>query len=203
MSTPRLHKTHPMVLTAAASITLFSLLGSATVTGLIPTVHSEPLASSQKSAEPGTNLDTPRGRARPSGPMVAGNAATGTPANQALPARSNAGKTCNICGTIESISLVQQDGEGSGLGAIAGGVTGGILGNQIGGGHGKTLMTIIGAGGGAYAGHTIEKKMQSTTSYVVRVRMGDGSSRNIALSTLPPYAVGDRVRVVSGRITSA
>ncbi len=41
MQTNNLRKTHPMVLIAAVAITIFSLLGSAVITGLIPTAHSE------------------------------------------------------------------------------------------------------------------------------------------------------------------
>jgi len=34
-------KTHPMVLVAATGLTIFSILGSAAITGLIPTTHYE------------------------------------------------------------------------------------------------------------------------------------------------------------------
>ena len=42
---------------------------------------------------------------------------------------------------------IEQAGEGSGLGAIAGGVAGAVLGHQVGGGTGKDIATIAGAGG--------------------------------------------------------
>jgi len=45
-------------------------------------------------------------------------------------------------------------------GTVIGGVVGGLLGNQVGGGTGKTLATIAGAAGGAYAGNQIQKGMQ-------------------------------------------
>jgi|GEM_PF-6104896 len=37
-------KTHPMVLVAATGLTIFSILGSAAITGLIPHTHSEQAA---------------------------------------------------------------------------------------------------------------------------------------------------------------
>ena len=37
-------------------------------------------------------------------------------------------------------------------GATAGGALGGVIGNQLGGGDGRTAMTVLGAGAGAYTG---------------------------------------------------
>lgn len=45
-------------------------------------------------------------------------------------------------------------------GTVIGGVAGGVLGHQVGGGKGKTLATVAGAAGGAYAGNQIQKNMQ-------------------------------------------
>jgi uncharacterized protein YcfJ len=45
-------------------------------------------------------------------------------------------------------------------GTVLGGVAGGVLGHQIGGGKGKTLATVAGAAGGAYAGNQVQKTMQ-------------------------------------------
>lgn len=45
-------------------------------------------------------------------------------------------------------------------GAVAGGLLGALAGHMIGGGHGRTLATIAGAAGGAFAGHEIQKRHQ-------------------------------------------
>jgi uncharacterized protein YcfJ len=45
-------------------------------------------------------------------------------------------------------------------GSVIGGVVGGVLGHQIGGGTGKTVATVAGAAGGAYAGNKVQKGMQ-------------------------------------------
>jgi outer membrane lipoprotein SlyB len=89
------------------------------------------------------------------------------------------------------------------LGAVAGGVTSGLIGNQIGRGRGNTVMTILGVGGGAYAGHTIERKMKSTTSYVIKLRMQDGSYRTVTKQSKPDYTVGDHVKLLNGNLTAA
>src|SRR5664279_4478170 len=71
-------------------------------------------------------------------------------------------------GVVQSIDLIQQSGAGGnsniGIGTIAGAVVGGILGNQVGGGSGNTAATVLGAAGGAYAGHEIAKNNQNTQS---------------------------------------
>lgn len=50
---------------------------------------------------------------------------------------------------------------GTGIGALVGG----ILGHQVGGGTGKTLATIAGAGAGGYAGNQIQRKVQQNDTY--------------------------------------
>jgi outer membrane lipoprotein SlyB len=61
-------------------------------------------------------------------------------------------------------------------------------------------MTILGAAGGAFAGHTIEKNMKKTTSYRVNVRMDDGTTRSFDAGGANAYAVGERVRVENGAL---
>ena len=112
--------------------------------------------------------------------------------------------SCATCGTVESAVPVERQGKVNGvavgnttigIGTVAGGVLGGVLGNQIGGGNGKTAMTVLGAAGGAYAGNTVEKNMKKVTVYQMRVRMNNGSVRTIEQAS--PVATGSSV-VVQG-----
>jgi outer membrane lipoprotein SlyB len=112
--------------------------------------------------------------------------------------------SCATCGTVESAVAVQRQGKVNGvavgnttigIGTVAGGVLGGVLGNQVGGGNGKTAMTVLGAAGGAYAGNTVEKNMKKVTFYQMRVRMNNGSIRTIEQAS--PVAAGSSV-VVEG-----
>lgn len=125
----------------------------------------------------------------------------------AVVARANG---CADCGTVEAVTAIKRQGQVNGvavgnttigLGTVAGGVIGGLLGNQVGGGNGKTAMTVIGAAGGAYAGNRVEQNMKSVTVYDVRVRMNDGSSRRVEVSS--PVAVGSRVTVEGKNIRLA
>jgi outer membrane lipoprotein SlyB len=98
---------------------------------------------------------------------------------------------CTNCGTVEAVTPVTKQAEGSGVGVIAGGVLGGVVGNQMGKGNGRAATTILGAIGGGWAGNAIEKNMKKTTAYSVRVRMEDGTSRTIEQSSAP--MVGSKV----------
>lgn len=126
--------------------------------------------------------------------------ATATPPKAAVapvPQRAAAApaEVCTTCGTVESVTVVKQKGEGTGVGAVAGGVIGGVVGNQIGGGTGKTLATVVGAVGGGMAGHEIEKQARATSSFQVRVRMDDGTVRTVTQRQQP--TVGARVSVTA------
>jgi outer membrane lipoprotein SlyB len=188
-----------MVLIAAIALTIFSVLGSAAITGLIPNAHSEKTGMEQPSAANGIE---------PSTAASVNEQIRNVHRNNSFKSRveqSASGKaaTCSSCGVIVSISAVEQQGEGSGLGMIAGGIAGGLLGNQVGRGNGNTLMTVLGAGGGAYAGHTFEKKVKTKTVYVIKVHMADGSYRTVTQYTRPGYAIGDHVKVNSSQLISA
>ncbi len=162
-------RTHPVLIVAAIAVLLFSLLGAAAITGILPVATSK---SGVADAQAGKNP--------PAHPRVA----------QAA--------RCPTCGAIESMRQVEVQGETSGLGAAAGGVAGAIVGNQFGRGDGRTLMTIAGAAGGAYTGNTIEKQMKKRTAWRVTVRLDDGTVRTLTQGAQPPFAIGDRVRIVNG-----
>jgi uncharacterized protein YcfJ len=115
-------------------------------------------------------------------------------------ASSNALALCKECGTVTDVKTVKKQGEASGAGAVIGGIAGGVLGHQIGSGRGKDVATVAGAAGGAYAGHEIEKSKKSTTSYVVYVKLEDGSNRTFNYSQPTSYKVGDKVKIVDKKL---
>ncbi len=108
---------------------------------------------------------------------------------------------CLSCGTVESVEPVRLKGEGTGLGAVAGGVLGGVVGHQIGGGSGKTAMTVLGALGGGLAGNEVERRTRGQTLYDVQVRMQDGSYRSIRQGQA--LAAGSSVVVEGGHVRLA
>jgi outer membrane lipoprotein SlyB len=199
-------KTHPVVIGAAVSLIIFSAVGVGVMTGLLPGSHAKNEASTvanpvpapetpaaASSEKPQTVADTAKHPAEKAAPHAARDA------DEAPPAKKEHA-TCANCGVVESVSVVEQKGEGSALGVIAGGVAGALLGNQVGGGNGKTVATIAGAAGGAYAGNQIEKSVKKTTHYKIVVRMEDGSHKTVSKKTDPGLMVGDKVKVVDGAI---
>jgi len=120
------------------------------------------------------------------------------PLDSGQPRTKPAPAVCSQCGVVTSIRVVESEGRATGLGAVAGGVTGALVGNQIGDGHGRTAMTVVGAAGGAYMGNEIEKRTRARTSYVVTLRMDDGTRRTLYLGHMPATAVGERVKIRNG-----
>lgn len=120
-------------------------------------------------------------------------------------AKSGSKIVCADCGTVLSVTAVKRQGQVNGVpvgnttigvGTVAGGVIGGLLGNQVGNGNGKTAATVVGIAGGAYAGNAVEKNMKKVTVYDVRIRMDDGTTRHLDISTSVP--VGSKV-IVEGK----
>ncbi len=107
-------------------------------------------------------------------------------------------------GVVQSIDLVQQQSAGGnsvGLGTIAGVVVGGILGNQVGAGSGNTAATLLGAAGGGYVGHELEKRNQSSqteSAFRFTIRLGDGSYQTVTQASNANIRVGDRVQIDNG-----
>lgn len=263
---------HPLIIAAAISIIVFSLVGVGVMTGLIPTASSRHDAGAPALAMPrtpgtdpfavGASLSDPASLADPASltePAGSDSLAGTTPGEDrlaaALPAEpaTAAGRApepavepaprpkktaakpapaedvvvradpapvgdyrpvaagessaarrdvCETCGTVESVAAIQEAsggggvGQTPGLGAVAGGVIGGLLGNQVGGGSGKTIATIAGAAGGAYAGHRVQQHYGSKRQrYDITVRMDDGSTRTFTRDYDPGLLTGDRVRL--------
>lgn len=107
---------------------------------------------------------------------------------------------CRECGTVEAVREVSTPAEASGLGAVAGGVLGGLLGNQMGRGKGNTAATIVGAAGGAFAGHQTEKYVRAEKQLQVTVRFEDGRTRTIDQEGGNRWQIGDRVRLSNGSL---
>lgn len=108
-------------------------------------------------------------------------------------ANAEVGCTASTCGKVVAVRETEQKAEGTGLGAVIGGVIGGILGNTVGRGRGKTATTVVGAAGGAYAGHEGEKMLRAGKSYEVTIRMDNGSTR--VVTQTGRVQSGERVRV--------
>lgn len=219
---------HPLIKIAAVSVTALSLAGVGVLTGILPAPGqnkpAETPSATMAAAEPAPAATTPPAEAAPPAaaktatPVAASKpkesvkrakpvtkeqpAAATVAQGEAVPAKA-AAPVCKDCGVIESIMEVKKPGEGTGLGAVAGGVLGGLLGNQVGGGKGRTAMAVLGAAGGAYAGHQVEKNARSNMEYQITVRFDDGTTQRFTEANPPAWRQGDRVKVSDGILHSA
>ena len=185
----------PLMVIAAVAIILFSAAGVAAIMGWIPTSIGRPADPVAVSAPPA-----------PQASKVAPHKAVQPVQHMAPPvAMANSApvaQRCNECGTIESTREVDVKGQGSLLGVAGGAAVGGLLGSQVGHGSGNKIATVVGAVGGAVAGNEIEKRVKTTKSYEVTVRMSDGSSRVINEGSAPTWRAGDHVKIIDGTIRS-
>jgi outer membrane lipoprotein SlyB len=229
MDTSTKPKLHPVMWGAAVSVIVLSLAGVGAIMGVIPTSgsHSPDAAALQSAtispaapvtpATPVADLPVPAepavAAAEPARPAVVHHdrkhLAQASSETERLPQPSLVQAapapiippTCKECGNIEAVRQIEVKGEGTGLGAVGGAVVGGLLGNTMGGGHGKSAMTVLGAVGGGLAGNQIEKSARKQVRYQVSVRFDDDTLRTFTQDQQPTWRNGDRVRIVDGQIT--
>lgn len=108
--------------------------------------------------------------------------------------------SCSDCGKVIAVRVTEKDGDAGPVGLIAGGVVGGLLGNQVGQGRGKSLATVAGIAGGAYAGHKVEGKMNKAKTWTVSVRFDNGDERAYNFDHDPAMIAGDPVRAAGSSI---
>ena len=195
-----------MMATAAVAIIIFSAVGVGVMTGIIPSSKSanDSLTPAEARIAPAPEVKAAPAPVHKPAAQVAHKRTPSAEPRQQLAmnesAAARAPRICTECGVIDTINVVDKKGEGSGVGAVGGAVVGGLVGNQIGNGRGNTVATVAGALGGAFAGNEVEKRVKSVKEYQVTVRMEDGDSRSFMFESAPGYAIGDKVKVVDGRL---
>jgi outer membrane lipoprotein SlyB len=104
-------------------------------------------------------------------------------------------------GTIDSITVTRGAGQTSGAGAVVGGLVGAALGNQVGSGNGRTAATVAGAAAGAMVGNNVETNRNGgAEAYQIGIRLDNGEYRTVVQDSVYDLRVGNRVRVVDGRV---
>ncbi|MEA3194511.1 MAG: hypothetical protein QOD26_2844 [Betaproteobacteria bacterium] len=208
---------HPLLTAAAISLTVFSAVGIAALTGVLPHSRgsSEPVTviapEAQKPIEHAVTMPAPVApvaQPKPRPKPVARHAAPVAPVAQApqaaeAPRAYEAPKPAplpGVGGVIESVQEIEKKGENPIAGPIIGGIAGAVLGHQIGSGTGRTVATAVGAGAGILGGKVIEQKVRATKHWEVTVRLDDGSTKTVSSESQPAWHAGEHVRVVDGRI---
>ena len=220
-------KLHPLLMAAAISVTVFSAVGIAAITGLIP--HSQgqvkgetPVAAAEQPAAPAESVPAPVA-APAAEPMPAPKPATPhvvkAPRAHKAPQQVAMAETPaltpppppvaqapqvyeapkpGVYGVVESVREVEVKGDAKGVGAVGGGLAGAVLGHNI-GDHNK-LVTVLGAAGGALLGNQIEKTARATKQWEMIVRYDDGTTQTFKSEQAPFWHQGDRVRLYEGKL---
>ena len=199
---------HPLLAAAAISLIVLSGVGVAALTGLIsPSKGQEPALELPKEIvkplEPAiTHAPAPKPKKvvakKPAQPVA------DQEFSDVAPVVAEAPKPTPLPGQlaiVESVREVSEPGDANGMGAVAGGVVGGVLGNKL--GKGKGLFTVLGAAGGAVAGHQIEKRARSAKRWEISVRLDDGSQRTLSSEVQPAWRPGERVRLLNDQLQPA
>jgi outer membrane lipoprotein SlyB len=203
-------------LTSAAACALLSACGpqdggNATKLAGPVAVATAPVATAPApaavTAPPTAPMDAPEPVAKPA-PVQAAKPAAPKPTVKPVAAKSTtaqpvkvaAAPPSNTVGAVQHIEPITET-HASGVGAVAGGALGGVLGHQFGKGDGKKAMTVLGAVGGAVAGHQVEKAHNAkVVGYRVQVQLDNGETRTFEPKELDGLKVGDRVRVDQGQL---
>jgi len=210
-------KLHPLLTVAAVSLTVFSAVGVAALTGFIP--HSK---GSAQEVAPVAALEAPAPQAAPapapapkpvkkavvrkSAPMAPARpvetvAYSEYPQVTQVPQTVEAPKPVvkpGLHGVVESVREVEVKGDAKGIGAVGGGVAGAVLGHNI--GENNKLVTVLGAAGGALIGNQIEKQARKSKEWEMTVRYDDGSTQSFQSKEQPFWHQGDRVRLYEGKL---
>jgi outer membrane lipoprotein SlyB len=210
MEAQAVRTTHPLIIIAAITVTLFSLVGIGAVLGWIPTsvggnTGSAPVARAPEQAntqpEPAKPVEA-RPVVKQTKPRPIAKTDLPQPVAQAVvpPPPPMVAAVCRECAVIEEVREVEKAGQGSGVGAVGGAVVGGVIGHQVGSGRGNKLATVLGAVGGGVAGNQIEKNARKTMEYQIVVRYENGTKGLFIQATPPSWRVGDKVKIINGTI---
>jgi len=193
---------YPLMVIAAVSVILLSMVSIATMTGHIPSVVLQKFDWAQRGAVPSSDADAPAPRTM----HAAVQNDDALPATErkvpiavkriAITAPQSA--LCSNCGIVQSIIAEEVTGKGMGAGAV----TRGVVDQQLGGGP-RRAVASAGAPGGSYAGNETEKTIKTSMRYVIRVRMEDGTTRVISETVAPALSAGQRVRIDDGLLGAA
>lgn len=163
------NRIHPLMATAAVSLTLVSLVGAAAIAGLLPNSHGA--VATAPAAELANSGSAPTAQPSLQQPVEREPVQRKVVTHHAYPRISEAAYGGEHAPVAQAESardyrqapaypLPAPVAQNSPLGIGIGALVGGLVGSRIGGGNGRTLAAIAGAVGGGYVGNEIAKHNQ-------------------------------------------
>lgn len=166
------NRIHPLMAAAAVSVTILSLVGAASIAGVLPnsrgavapvdTVPPVTLASALPATAVAVPVAAPLAAVTPApAPALAPVVVHHKPKvvhhyTQVAQAQPSYRDERQYQSAPQPVQAAQPNYVGIGAGAVIGG----LLGNQVGGGRGKTLATVAGVIGGGMLGNAAQNQMQ-------------------------------------------
>ncbi len=224
---------HPLLAAAAVAVIVFSGVGIAAITGVLP--HSigsskestapapaaapsqapAPVAAEPAAVEPSEPSAMPPAAPKSTPKPVHKKVAKAKPVEPVqveaapvpppppAPVAAAPQPIPGMLGTVTSVREVTDTPKTNGSGPVLGGIAGAVAGHQVGQGKGNVLATLVGAAGGALGGLAVEDKVRATKHWEVLVRLDDGSTQSLRSDTQPFWHGGERVRLLDGKLTPA
>lgn len=100
--------------------------------------------------------------------------------------------------TVENVRDVMIEGTKTPIGAGAGAIIGGVAGGNRGGQNASAIGQVLGGVVGGLIGAVTEEGITRQAGYEITIKFDDGKMIAVAQGADEKFAVGDRVRVVTG-----
>ena len=100
--------------------------------------------------------------------------------------------------TVESVRDIQIEGTKTPIGAGAGAIIGGVMGGNSNSRNVSAIGSVVGSVVGGMAGAAAEEGITRQSGYEITVKFDDGKMIAVAQGADEKFAVGDRVRVLTG-----
>ena len=100
--------------------------------------------------------------------------------------------------TVESVRDIQIEGTKTPIGAGAGAIIGGVVGGNSRSRNVSAIGSVVGSVVGGMAGAAAEEGITRQSGYEITVKFDDGKMIAVAQGADEKFAVGDRVRVLTG-----
>ncbi|MFI4922399.1 MAG: hypothetical protein ACHP6J_01635 [Burkholderiales bacterium] len=146
-------KASPLVIITVVSLIIFSLVGTASITGQMTAVNSGASGPAARSEKTGIEPNIT--------PIIGVKSASAQNVEQAKP--------CDNCAVVDSIIVNEVKVESGGMGKVSGSAA-----------NGKTATM--------------------SASYLVKIRMYDGTYRVVSQQGQPVFHVGEKVKIVNEKI---
>lgn len=207
MKNVRLRKTHPLVLIAAVILTVFSIIGSVALADMVPLtafLANQSNESKMQSQQESQQESVAPEKFRKDFSFLDKTAMARVDCkfgkfNSVVKSKLS---DCFNCGVIVAIETVSNDSGGSTTVADNVSLFEHQLDNYL-DAHRKNARLIVLGEDGKYFNDDGDELESNSTTYVIKVRMQNGSQYALTQNTAPAHNVGDKIRLITEKTITA